>query len=61
MENLFTMESLLLVNRFMNVCAQAGVSRSGLCIDITANTKLRKAHLFKAAVLARIEGVTPSL
>lgn len=59
MENPFKMEDVLLVNRFMNICTQAGISRSGLCLDIAANTKLREAHLFKAAVLARIEGVTP--
>jgi hypothetical protein len=55
----FDMEALELVNRFMNACAEAGISRSGLCIDVAAGIKLRKAHLLKAAVLARIEGATP--
>jgi hypothetical protein len=59
MENLFEMEPRQLVNRLMDACARAGIANSGLCIDITAGIKIREAHLLKAAILAKMEGVTP--
>jgi hypothetical protein len=50
-----------LVDEFMNACARAGASNSGLVIDFAAGSDRAEAHYLKGVVLARIAGVKPPL
>ena len=55
----YTMPNAELVEKFMNACARAGSSNSGLAIDVMAGTYLEEAHYHKGAVLARLDGKQP--
>jgi len=48
-----------LVDRFMEACARAGVSNSGLCIDMLAGADVVQMNYLKGAILARLDGQKP--
>jgi len=48
-----------LVNKFRKAAAQAGVSTSGLVIDMGGGYNVLNANYLQGAVIARIEGVQP--
>lgn len=48
-----------LLDRFMRATAQAGVSNSGLVIDVAAGFDHANMRYFRGVVLARMEGKTP--
>ncbi len=55
----YDLENEELLRMFMNACARAGVSGSGLVIDPSAGYELAEAHYLKGVVLARMEGKRP--
>lgn len=59
MENPYSWDTIRLLNEFMNACAKAGISHSGLVIDLSVGTELSRAHNLRGVVHARIDGVTP--
>ena len=58
-ESAYNLDNEGLLKIFMNACARAGVSRSGLVIDPPAGYELAEAHYLKGVVLARMEGKRP--
>jgi hypothetical protein len=50
-----------LVDEFMDACARAGASNSGLVIDFSAGSDRAEAHYFKGVLLARLAGMKPPL
>lgn len=48
-----------LLKEFMEACARAGVSNSGLCYSPTAGVHQDRANYFRGVVLARLEGEKP--
>jgi len=57
----YEMSDQELVEAFMNACARAGASNSGLVIDFSAPSDRAEAHYLKGVVLARLAGVKPLL
>ncbi len=55
-ETVYTNTNEDLINRFMKVCAQAGLANSGVVVD---GSKLSDAQYFKGALLARLDKVNP--
>ena len=49
-----------LVEYFMDACARAGISNSGLVIDFMAGSNFDEAHYIKGIILSRLDGKTPS-
>lgn len=58
-ENPYEWDTGKLLNEFMNACAQAGTSNSGLVISFSAGSDLDRAHYLRGVVRARIDGKTP--
>jgi hypothetical protein len=61
MENPYEWETQRLLSEFMNACAKAGTSNSGLVISFSAASDLQDAHCLRGVVLARIDGVKPQI
>lgn len=50
-----------LLSALMNASARAGVSNSGLVVDLSDDNDLYEAHYLKSVVLARFDNVRPSV
>ena len=53
------MDTGKLLSVFMNACARAGVSSSGLVIDLSGSDDLGNAHYLRGVIHARIDRATP--
>src|SRR3569832_2801825 len=55
----YEMSDQELLDEFMNACARAGTSNSGLVIDFSAGSDRAEAHYLRGVVLSRIDGEKP--
>lgn len=59
MENPYSWSDSRLLDEFMNACARAGVSGSGLVISLSGNSDLGKAHYLRNVLSARLNRAEP--
>ena len=57
--NVYDMPNGKIIEEFMQACAKASISNSGLCIDVMAGYELERAYYLKGVVLARMDKQTP--